>query len=42
MGDTFSIDLTRPATHVDVAPGGEIVLRGSYESKSRMGRSSTR
>ena len=28
----FSLDLARPAVHVDVSPGGEIVLRGSYQS----------
>lgn len=29
----LTLPLDRPATHVDVTPGGEIVLRGSYASK---------
>jgi hypothetical protein len=29
----LTLPLDRPATHVDVTPGGEIVLRGSYSSK---------
>jgi hypothetical protein len=28
----FPLDLSRPAAHVEVSPGGEIVLRGSYQS----------
>ena len=29
----LNVPLDRPAVHVDVTPGGEIVLRGSYSSK---------
>lgn len=32
MTDTLSIPLDRAATHVDVAPGGEIILRGAFHS----------
>lgn len=32
MPQTFSVCLDQPATHVDVQPGGEIILRGSFYS----------
>lgn len=33
MPQTFSVCLNQPATHVDVEPGGEIILKGSFYSK---------
>jgi hypothetical protein len=32
LPSTFSLTLDQPATHVGVAPGGTIILRGSYHS----------